>query len=761
MPTSIEHSFSWAQWTPNTSITLCNVPWDSSYRDVVRFKDDAERQRYFSSLQSVDVEHATMHKFGQPVLLEIPFNEASNWNYLIAFNDYPTLETPRRWYYFIQSVEYVNAHTTRMNIMLDVWQSFLYDWRVGNSYVVKGHIGVANDRQMRFYGRDYLTYPEGLDTGSSMHTRSQEFKSLLSRMPKPSGGEMPANSIVYDFGVLIASTTQIEADAGSVDSPSLKAASGSLFDNGYSGVTYYWFPQYIYAAAALSLLSTYSWVGQGIVSIRMTPKFLDAFFREQGMPLNEIAGQKTLSTYYKLGPASNRTSLRNPVFMSVKNFRDKFNIPSRYHNLKKLQTYPYTAIEMTCNNGQSLVLQPELISSDDLDIKCAYSFGGNGSRLQFYVPRYNTAGVEVRPFAAYDGTTPVGVPLDSGEQFGASVGIQDLPSFATVNNSSALAMANSAYTRQFAEQTAQWTQSKAYAAANTSRENVMYSNANSTEATRRGNAARSALTAISTNQAQYANMVGRETAMGQASVADARGIFGVAESVASGAASGGAGGAAISAVTGVASLGADMWARHESIRIANDASQKVSNAGISAANASAEQQNALSSSLTGLSNATANDIADNNASLAKYAANGDYANAIAGINAQVQQMQLTPPTVAGQAGGDTFNLSNGIMGLQLKFKTCEPSALVAAGEYFLRYGYFVQRFITPPKDLKCMTKFTYWKMAEAYISSSHMPEQYRMTIKGIFEAGTTVWSKPADIGTIDYADNNPLTGISY
>ena len=761
MPTSIEQSFSWAQWTPNTSLTLCNVPWDSSYRDVVRFADDAARQRYFASLDSVDVEHATMHKFGQPVLLEIPFNEASGWNYLVAYNDYPTLEAPRRWYYFIQNVEYVNAHTTRMVIMLDVWQSFLYDWSVGNSYIIKGHIGVANERQMRFYGRDYLTYPEGLDTGSSMHTRSQEFKSLLSKMPVPDGADFPGNSIVYDFGVLVASTTQLDADAGTVDAPSLKAAGGSLFDNGYSGVNYYWFPQYIYAAAALSLLSTYSWVGQGIVSIRMTPRFLDAYFRESGTKLNKIAGRETLTEYYALGSLSpNRTSLRNPLFMSVKDFRDKFNIPERYRNLKKLQTYPYTAIEMTCNNGQSLVLQPELITSDNLDIRCAYSFGGSGSRLQFYVPRYNGVAGEVRPFTAYDGT-PVGVPLDSGEQFGASVGVQDLPSFATVNNGSALAMANSAYTRQFAEQSAQWTQSKAYAATNTARENVMYSNLSATEGTRRGNAARSALTAISTNQAAYANMVSRETATEQASVADARGIFGVGQSAASGMLSGGPAGAAIGAVMGGASLGADMWARNESLRISNDASQKVSNAGIAAANASTEQQNALASSMTGLSNATANDIADNNATLANYVASGDYANTIAGINAQVQQMKLIPPTVAGQAGGDTFNLSNGIMGLQLKFKTCEPSALAAAGEYFLRYGYFVQRFLTPPKDLKCMTNFTYWKMAEAYIAASHMPEQYRMTIKGILEAGTTVWTRPGDIGTIDYANNEPINGISY
>lgn len=107
-----------------------------------------------------------------------------------------------------------------------------------------------------------------------------------------------------------------------------------------------------------------------------------------------------------------------------------------------------------------------------------------------------------------------------------------------------------------------------------------------------------------------------------------------------------------------------------------------------------------------------------------------------------------------------FNLSNGIMGVLVRFKTCAPSALRAAGEYMLRYGYFVQRFITPPASLECIEKFTYWKMQEAYVRGT-LPEEYRLTIKGLFERGVTVWTKPEYIGATDWADNNPLPGIGY
>jgi hypothetical protein len=60
-----------------------------------------------------------------------------------------------------------------------------------------------------------------------------------------------------------------------------------------------------------------------------------------------------------------------------------------------------------------------------------------------------------------------------------------------------------------------------------------------------------------------------------------------------------------------------------------------------------------------------------------------------------------------------------------------------------------------------MTKFTYWKMTEAYISSSMVPEGHKQVLRGIMEKGFTVWANPADIGEIDIADNAPLAGVSY
>jgi hypothetical protein len=65
-----------------------------------------------------------------------------------------------------------------------------------------------------------------------------------------------------------------------------------------------------------------------------------------------------------------------------------------------------------------------------------------------------------------------------------------------------------------------------------------------------------------------------------------------------------------------------------------------------------------------------------------------------------------------------------------------------------------------PANFMVMNNFTYWKLSETYITGAACPEQYKQAIRGIFEKGVTVWSNPANIGTIDIADNTPLEGIT-
>jgi hypothetical protein len=86
--------------------------------------------------------------------------------------------------------------------------------------------------------------------------------------------------------------------------------------------------------------------------------------------------------------------------------------------------------------------------------------------------------------------------------------------------------------------------------------------------------------------------------------------------------------------------------------------------------------------------------------------------------------------------------------------------MAAIGEYWLRYGYAINRFGKMPNDYSVMSRFTYWKLRETYITSSSCPEMFKQTIRGIFESGVTVWRNAKDIGNVDIVDNVPLNGIT-
>jgi len=155
----------------------------------------------------------------------------------------------------------------------------------------------------------------------------------------------------------------------------------------------------------------------------------------------------------------------------------------------------------------------------------------------------------------------------------------------------------------------------------------------------------------------------------------------------------------------------------------------------------------------------AGQFADQNKNLSDWSAKGDYQNAIAGIDATVQDAALTQPSQSGQMAGDGFNLSNGMMIVQIRYKTITTQMQEIVGNYFLKYGYAIRQYLVPQKDFMCMEKYTYWKMLDTSIICSTADEGVKNAIRGIFEKGVTVWRNPGDIGRTYGADNAPIQGI--
>ena len=106
------NTFNYSVWSENTILQMCNVPWDSAYRDVWLAKSKVERDTYFETLKetsyNIQLTAQKIVKPFQPIRVDIPFGTAINFNYLHVHN--PIVAIPNQgeessiiadYYYFI------------------------------------------------------------------------------------------------------------------------------------------------------------------------------------------------------------------------------------------------------------------------------------------------------------------------------------------------------------------------------------------------------------------------------------------------------------------------------------------------------------------------------------------------------------------------------------------------------------------------------------------------------------------------------------
>jgi len=700
--------FDYAVWTPGTVLTLANVPWNSDYRDIVRFANQAALNNYISNNAGpvVPITGLTYAAIGRPVRISLPFHAAMKYNYIRITNPaqpIPGGDTARTFYYFINNVRYINPQTTELEIQLDVWQSFGFDVTFGNCYIERGHFGIANEFADADQGRGYLTVPEGLDIGGEYQIAETYTRTIGATEHMDAGNT---------FDIMVLTTVSLLVDPGTVDAPNLSTAKGSRFEGLPNGGEIYWFTDMDSFSAFVAKVAEFPWVSQGIISITAVPNLLDfnltyVDIEWEGLEIRRLIGEgypaQQINFQADDEPGDWKKSVLN-------------KLPPKYRHLRKFMTYPYSVVELTTYSGTPLMLKPESMNDITIGVEMMLHLAPPGPRVAFYPIKYNS----------FEGNSPITGPTvpggDQAEFLDMVTGIMNLPTFSIVNNGYLMYLAQNSNSIPYQRQSADWSQQKALSGAQTS-----------FDQSGRAIGLQSSQTALQnrTNQSQteLANNVAIQRGL----------VTGVNQAI--GGIGGGAAGAA-GAVVGMATTAANT---------------AITTSATSAGSAITQQAN---SRATSLNQGTAEYMRDTNLDFASFSARGDYENQIAGINAKVQDAQLIQPSTVGQMGGDAFNLAMYRWALHAKVKIVHSGVIRQIGDYWLRYGYAVNRFGQMPADLKCMTNFTYWKLKETYLLSTDCPELFRQTIRGIFEKGVTVWSSPGDIGTIDIGDNEPLEGIS-
>lgn len=697
--------FSYELWTPNTKIVMTNVPWNSDYRDVAYFASDDALNAYLEDHTPYErvIERMSLVKPGQPVRVNVPFNDAIKYNYLRAYNPAPPVPgaiQSRSFYYFITDVRWIAPNTTEIMVQLDVWQTFSREVTFGNCYIERGHVGIANTAQFDDNGRTWLTVPEGLDIGNEYIIAENYDYTIVDIRDADS---------TNDYGIIVATTIEFLSDMGTVDNPKLQTAMGSRFESLPNGCALFYFNDPIQFENFQTWISTKPWISQGIISVTLIPRLTRLGI---SLPAAANIGQSGAFTIYRL--SGNVPQLPNIEIVLASNFRNAVSLGSRYANLKKFLTYPYTIVELTTFSGNPLVLKPECINQANLRVQQLMHVAPPQPRIAYVPIGYNAP-------AGATGAT-------DGEWLNTATGIFDLPTFSVVNNGYLAYMAANRNAIAYQHSSADWSQQRALKGAETAFNQASSGIGLASQMNRIGVDARMQNLALAND---LAGVRAIQSGLNSAAGGIAAGVGGRRP-----------GAAAIDAARGIGNSYMDY-------AIGTEANTRQAGIDTSRMNRSTQAD---------IENRQF--LKNSNYDYATFAARGDYANEIAAINAKVQDARLIQPTTSGQIGGDAFNLATYKWVLSARVKTVQPAIMRAIGEYWLRYGYAVQTFSTLPSNYQVMSKFTYWKLRETYITSSSCPELFKQTIRGIFEKGVTVWKTPSEIGNVDLAANLPLTGVT-
>lgn len=807
-------------------LQLCTVPWDvgeahvgqrtiSGIGNVVWFETKEKRDAYFDAIPDskcyrFDTKYKELHR-DQVIDVPVPYDVAAKFNYLVVdysmfANDsspvmYETEDGLRRWFWFVREVEFVSPNTTRLYLLDDAFQTWMYDVTVQGMILERGHAPMFATRT-----DDYLKNP--IENNSNLLAEDVNADVSAETVRHTEG--LVFNS--SDMYACIASTAWPQGEWGSKGANDWKVPTLSNYgNNGVPSV-------YVFAVRPENLGLFLDNITRNVPQFKQT---VQGVFFASGKLLN-ISDSFTFGgvTCYML-------TSTNKTFEFMELNKDDFGYPNRYRDIAKLYTYPYSHIEVTDENGNVDVIKIE-DSTGRIDVAASLSLAYPFINLEAHLLGTGGLGTQSVTFRNIDGRS-----MDIGGRWYDTLREWKIPTFAVILDPSVEYDYSTHFDR--AQRVIDYTTAYDNASANASttktdadeRADTSNGNTKLITAANKGNADNSAdaivtntATSVGTNnliqvssnsysyldvtlQNQYSDWMAAfdndYTAKNTNAEIDAQyktAAVGAASSAVQGAASGfasggpigaaiGAGMGIVSSAAGIANsvIGANLQqtqaqnaitatnsrkeqtqstnaARTSNQNNGNNANTELNNqsmTAISATNAATQKENATRSQTA------ENTSADNTQATEKGINTRDYNTAISNagrnrsqaqnaIKNDVSQAALRAPFVMG-AFADGNSAVTKPVALFANVVTQSKAAIEAAGDYFLRYGYAYGKQWDFKGNWNIGKHFTYWKLSDFWVQNLNVPDLYMDKLRFFLFGGVTVWRNPDDIGNISVYDN--------
>jgi hypothetical protein len=124
-------------FTPNTRVYLIDTPLDNKYKNTIHFDDIGDQHSYFFNNKKHEYDNVTYQRKNNSIRVDEHIDNLWDVNYVAyqngSFND--------KWFYaFITRMEYVSDRATDIFIETDVFQTWLFDVEIKESFVVREHV---------------------------------------------------------------------------------------------------------------------------------------------------------------------------------------------------------------------------------------------------------------------------------------------------------------------------------------------------------------------------------------------------------------------------------------------------------------------------------------------------------------------------------------------------------------------------------------------------------------------------------------------
>lgn len=745
-------------------LTICAVPWDmgeahignrtiSGIGNVVWFGSKKERDKWFAAIPDnkcyrFETKYKDLPHDGY-IDVSLPFDIASRFNYIMqefepfandeSYIEYEAANGHRKWFWFIREVEYLAPNTTRLHILDDAFQTWMYDVNITGMILERGHAPMFET-----LAADYLTNPiakcgdllaEDVNYGepsiarhsSELIFNAENMHALFITTAAPTGnwgsktdGDWLTpgqwNFQLQSVPSYLAFTVPVE--------------DFSEFMNNCKRD----YPQFFQTVKAVAFVSA------DLLNIDTAVTFTFADVTCYGV-----------SSYYKQSDV---------LTLDV----SEFGYPSKYRNIAKLYTYPYSYILMTDENGAQTEIRIE-DTNGSLKLEHTVNLIFPWLAIQGNITGIGKTARKTITFAnIYNRTMPIqgnwfdllyewkiptfGIYLDGlstndyatyydrvQQQLAINNQYDNVAETADclVDNADLSAATNSAITATSnASNASDAAAQNDYIVQKTTTDNQVVSGA-----------------ATATTQAQE-----QQASISAASSA-ASGVMGAIGAAATGNVAGavsGLVGGAIGAATTMASTAVG-------VALTNTQAGQTANANIVYAGLAGglnttksgiyqNTQSAIAADQNGLTTGSAANTA------AMQLANGarDKATGESGITNQINQAAMNAPNEFG-AWNAGQNAATRPMGLFANIVTQNDYAISCAGDEMLRYGYMYGKQWDFDGNWNIGKHFTYWKLRDFWVKSLNVPDMYMDRLRFFLFGGVTVWRKPEDMGNYSIYEN--------